>query len=87
MDPSLSHEMMCRQATTLVVMMLFAVTSRLKRKRPRTDSEPNPLIYTLRDGADQHMHHTLNLIFNYSDIECLAMLRMTRAPFFLVQFV
>jgi len=50
--------MMCRQAAALVVVMLLVVTNRLKRKRPRTDSEPDPLIYTLRDEADQHRQHT-----------------------------
>jgi len=80
MDPSVSREMMCRQAIALVVVMVSFVTSRLKRKR--VDSEPNPLLYALRDEADQHKQQTLNLIYNSNDGECLSMLRMIRAPFF-----
>ena len=72
--------MMCRQATVVVVVMVSFVTSRLKRKR--VDSEPNPLLYALRDEADQHKQQTLNLIYNSNDGECLSMLMMTRAPFF-----
>jgi len=49
-----SREMMCRQAAALVVVMVSFVTSRLKRKRPGPDSEPDPLLYPLRDEADQH---------------------------------
>ena len=55
MDPSVSHEMMCRQAAALVVVMVSFVASRLKRKRPGPNTEPNPLVYALRDEADQHM--------------------------------
>ena len=80
MDPSVSYEMMCRQATVLVIVMVSFVTNRLKRKR--ADSEPNPLLYALRDEADQHRQQTLNLIYNSNDGECLSMLTMTRAPFF-----
>ena len=79
MDPSVSCEMMCRLAAALVVVMVSFVTSRLKRKR--ADSEPDPLLYALRDEADQHRQQTLNLIYNSNDGECLSMLRMTRAPF------
>jgi hypothetical protein len=81
MDPSVSHEMMCRQATALVVVMVSFVTSRLKRKM--VDSEPDPLLYALRDETDQHKQQTLNLIYNSNDGECLSMLRMIRAPFLL----
>ena len=76
----MSREMMCRQAAALVVVMVSFVTSRLKRKR--ADSEPDPLLYALRDEAEQHRQQTLNLIYNSNDEECLSMLRMTRAPFF-----
>ena len=76
MDPSVSREMMCRQAAALVSF----VTSRLKRKRP--DSEPDPLLYALRDEAEQHRQQTLNLIYNSNDGECISMLRMIRASFF-----
>ena len=52
MDPSVSCEIMCRQAVALVVVMVSFVTIRLKRKRP--DTEPDPLLYALRDEADQY---------------------------------
>ena len=78
----MSREMMCRQAAALVVVMVSFVTSRLKRKRSRPDTEPDPLVYALRDEADQHKEQTLNLIYNSNDGEGLSMLRMTRAPFF-----
>ena len=77
----MSREMMCRQAVALVIVMVSFVSSRLKRKR--ADSEPNPLLYALRDEADQHRQHTLNLIYNSNDGECLSMLRMTITPFLL----
>ena len=73
---------MCRQAAALVVVMLSFVTSRLKRKRPEPNTKPDPLVYALRDEADQHREQTLNLIYNSNDGECLSMLRMTRAHFF-----
>ena len=67
MDLSVSHEMMCRQATTMVVVMVSFVTTRLKRKRPGPKTKPNPLVYALRDEADQHRQQTLYLIYNSSD--------------------
>ena len=78
----MSREMMCRQAAALVVVMVSFVTSRFKRKR--ADSEPDPLLYALRDEANQHRQPTLNLIYNSNDGECLSMLRMTRSPFLLL---
>jgi hypothetical protein len=81
-DGSLSREMMCRQAATLVVVMVSFVTSRLKRKRPRPDTKPNPLVHALRDEADQHRQQTLDVIYNSNDGECLSMLRMTKAHLF-----
>ena len=48
----MSREMMCRQAAALVIVMVSFVTSRLKRKR--ADSKPDPLLYALRDEAEQH---------------------------------
>jgi hypothetical protein len=69
MDPSLSREMMCRQAAALVVVLVSVVSSKLKRRRPAYDSEPDPLARALRDEAEQHRQHTMNLIFNYSDVD------------------
>jgi hypothetical protein len=80
MDPFESREVMGRQAAALVVVMVSFVTSRLKRRRG--ECEPNPLLLTLRDEAEKHRQRTLNLIYNSTDVECLSMLRMTRAPFF-----
>ena len=45
MHVAMSCEMMCRQAAALVVDMVSFVTSRLKKKRPGLDSEPDPLLY------------------------------------------
>ena len=82
MDPSVSREMMCRQAASLVVVMMSFVTRRLKRKRPKPDNEPDPLVYALSDEAEQHRQQTRNLIYNSKDGEGLSMLMMTRASFF-----
>jgi hypothetical protein len=51
MDPSLIREMMCRQAAALVVVLVSVVSSRLKRRSPAYDSEPDPLARALRDEA------------------------------------
>ena len=61
MDPSVRREMRCRQAATMVVVMVSFVTTRLKRKRSGPDTEPDPLVYALRDEADQHRQQTLNV--------------------------
>jgi hypothetical protein len=54
MDPSLSHEMMCRQAAALTVVMVSFVTTRLKRKRPEPKIEPDSLVHVLREENEQH---------------------------------
>ena len=54
MDLSESHEMMCRQVAAMVVVMVSIVTTRLKRKRLEHVTEPDPLVYALRDEVDQH---------------------------------
>jgi hypothetical protein len=54
MDPSDSREMMCKQATTMIVVMVSFVTTRLKRKKPEPKTKPNPLLYALRNAAEQH---------------------------------
>jgi len=82
MDPSDSHEMMCKQAAAMVVVMVSFVTTGLKNKKPEPKTEPDPLQYALRNEAEQHRQQTLNAIYNSTDGECLSMLRMTRAPFF-----
>jgi hypothetical protein len=40
------------------------------------------LALALRDENEQHRVRTLNHIYNSSDAECIAMLRMKRFPFF-----
>ena len=69
MDPSDSREMMCKQEAAMVVVMVSFVTTRLKRKMPEseTETEPDPLVYALRDEAEQHRQLTLNLIYNSTD--------------------
>jgi hypothetical protein len=74
--------MMSKQAAAMVIVMVSFVTTRLKRKMSEPKTEPNPLLYALRNEAKQHKQHTLNVIYNSTDGECLFMLRMTRAPFF-----
>jgi hypothetical protein len=78
MNPSDNRDMMVRQAAGLVVVMVFVVVSRLKRKRP----EPDPSLYDLKCDAKQHRQQTLQAIYNSTDSKCISMLRMKRAPFF-----
>ena len=54
MDPSDSHEMMCKQAAAMVVVMVSFVTTGLKNKKPEPKTEPDPLQYALRNEAEQH---------------------------------
>jgi hypothetical protein len=82
MNPSDSREMIRKQATALVVVLVAFVSSRLKRKRPSHGTEPNPLLLAIRAEAEQHRQQTLNAIYNSTDIECFSMLRMTRTSFF-----
>jgi hypothetical protein len=55
MDVGESREMMVRQATGMVVSMV-SVVSTLQRLRdePERDTEPNPLLYSLRADAEEH---------------------------------
>ena len=78
MDPSENHDMMVRQAASMVVVMVSVVVSRLKRRRPG----PDPLLYDLKSDAEQHRQQTSQAIYNSTDAECISMLRMRRAPFF-----
>ena len=78
MDPAQNRELMASQAVVMVVVMLSFVVSQLRRSRP----EPDPLLYHLRSDAEQHRKHTLQAIYNSTDVECLFVLRMTRAPFY-----
>ena len=51
MDPFETHEMMARQAASMV----YVVVSRIKRSRP----EPDPLLYELKIDVEQHRQQTL----------------------------
>jgi hypothetical protein len=84
MDVGESREMMVRQATGMVVSMVSVVVSTLKRLRdePEPDTEPNPLLCSLRADAEEHRQRTLQTIYNSTDVECVSMLRMRRKPFF-----
>jgi hypothetical protein len=84
MDPSLSRELLCKQAAALTVVMVTFVTTRLKRKRFDPEVEPDPLVYVLREQSELHIHRTLNMIYNSTDVECISMIKMKRAPLFLL---
>ena len=79
MDPTAQREMMARQAATMVVVMLSFFVTRLRRIRAQLE----PFPYGPRSLSQQHRLSTLQVIFNSTDAECLAMLDMTRAPFLL----
>jgi hypothetical protein len=82
MDPSLSRDMMCRQAVALIVVMVSFVSTRLKRKIPEPEIVPDPLAPTIREENEQHKQRILSLIYHSTDVECISMLRMRKAPFF-----
>ena len=79
MDPTAQREMMARQAAAMVVVMLSFLVTRLRRIRAQLE----PVPYGPRSLSHQHRLGTLQMIFNSTDAECLAMLHMTRAPFLL----
>ena len=78
MDADASRSHLASQAAALVVVMVGYLSSRLKRKR----SEEEPIVYGPRLEADEHRQKNLQLIYNSTDSECLAMLSLTRAPFY-----
>ena len=67
------------QAVSMVIFMVAYVVS---LGRSRRDEDPNPLELIPRSQADVQRHHNLNLIYNSTDSECIAMIRMGKAPFF-----
>jgi hypothetical protein len=79
MDPTAQRVVMARQAAAMVVVMISFLFSRLRRVR--AELEPSP--YCPRSLGMQHRLSTLQMIMNNTDAECLAMLRMKRAPFLL----
>ena len=74
MDPFENRQMMAKQAASMVSV----VVSRIKRSRP----EPDLLLYKLKTDSEQHRQQTLQAIYNSTDVECISMLRMRRAPLF-----
>ena len=78
MDADASISQLASQAAALVVVMVGYMSSRIKRKR----SEEEPTMYGPRLEADEHRQKNLQVIYNSTDSECLAMFRMTRAPFY-----
>ena len=78
----MSRDMLCRQAAALTVVMVSFVSTRLKRKQPEPETIPNPLAPIIREQNEQHRQRTLSLIYHSTDVECISMLRMRRAPFF-----
>ena len=78
MDADASRSHLPSQVAALVVVMVGYLLSKLKRKR----SEEEPIVYGPRLEADKHRQKNMQLIYNSTDSECLAMLRMTRAPFY-----
>jgi hypothetical protein len=77
MDENAHHDLMARQAAAMVVVMVSFVVNRLRRVRSE-ESIP----YGPRTHAERHRQSTLQMMYNYNDIECVAMLRMKRVPFF-----
>ena len=67
-----------KQAAAMVVVMVTLVSSKLNRRR----EDDEPICYGPRLEADEHREKNLSLIYNSTDAECIAMLRMSRAPFF-----
>jgi len=77
MDANAQHAVMARQAAGMVAVMVCFVVNRLRRIR---GEETIP--YGPRTHAERHRQSTLQMMYNYNDLECIAMLRMKRVPFF-----
>ena len=68
---------MVSQTASMVVVMVALVSSKLKRAR----EEDEPICYGPRLEVDGHREKNISLIYNSTDAECIAMSRMSRAPF------
>jgi hypothetical protein len=77
MDTNAQHALMARQATGMVVVMVSFVVNRIKRI-----SEEETIPYGPRTEAEKHKQSTLQMMYNYNDVECIVVLRMKRVPFF-----
>jgi hypothetical protein len=78
MDANAQHGMMPRQAAAMVVVMVCFVVNRTRRI---IGEEVVP--YGPRNHVERHKQSTLQMMYNYNDIESIAMLGMRRVPFFL----
>jgi hypothetical protein len=68
------------QAVAMVVVMVAFLRSQLRLCS--ASLEPNPLQLLPRSVDDLQRQHNLNLIYNSTDVECIAILHMRKAPFF-----
>jgi hypothetical protein len=57
--------------------MIALISSKLKRRR----GEDEPISYGPRLEADEHREKNHSLIYNSTIAKCIAMLKMSRAPF------
>jgi hypothetical protein len=80
MDENARHDLMARQAAVMVVVIVSFVVNRLRSVRSE-ESIP----YGPRTHAERHRQSTLQMMYNYNDIECVVMLRMKGSPFYFVQ--
>ena len=78
MDLQQQRSAMASSTAAMVVVMVALVSSKLKRRR----GEDELITYGPRLEADEHNEKNLSLIYKSTDAECIAMLRMSRAPFF-----
>jgi hypothetical protein len=78
MDLQQQRSAMASQAAAMVVVMVTLVSSNLKMCR----GEDEPIPCCPRLEANEHREKNLSLIYNSTSVECIAMLRMSRAPFF-----
>jgi hypothetical protein len=62
---------------------LFSQGSKEKTPEPGTPQLDPAALSLLRDENEQHRMRTLNMIFHSTDIECISMIKMRRAPFFI----
>jgi hypothetical protein len=77
MDRNAQHLVMARQAAGMGAVMVCFVVSRL-RKIAGDESIP----YGPRTHTERHRQSTLQMMYNYNDTECIAMLHMRRVSFF-----
>lgn len=68
------HSVMATQAAAMVVVMVAFLYSGFRNLR----GEDEPIVYGYSATADEHRRKNLELIYNSTDAECVAMLRMAR---------